>query len=80
MNSLLKRGAAGGNIMMRAFAAAMSGKDARTFMAELANERPELRMLNTNDLEGAARQLCAQRGIDYDSAMQTLSQGLDSLH
>ena len=79
MNSLLKRGVSGGNVMMQALAAAMSGRSAADFMSDLANTRPELRGLNFSNLEGAARTLCAQRGIDYDSAVQRLTQSLGSM-
>lgn len=79
MNSLLKRGVTGGNVMMQALAAFMSGKDAKTFMGELAQSHPELQALNLNDLDGAARTLCAQRGIDYESAVQSLKQSMGGL-
>ena len=54
----------GAAILLQAVGAAMRGESAQDFMSRLANERPELRQVNLNDLQGSAQKLCQQQGID----------------
>ena len=67
-------GSAGGgtNILLQAVGAAMRGESARDFMTRLANERPELRQVNLNDLQGTAQALAQQKGIDVNQLAQKI--------
>ena len=72
MNPLLKMlGGGGSNIftqlMMQAVGSAMRGETPQDFLRGLANSRPELRGIDLNDLEGSARKLAQQKGVDYES-------------
>lgn len=67
-------GAAGGgtNILLQAVGAAMRGESAHDFMTRLANERPELKQVNLNDLQGTAQALAQQKGIDVNQLAQKI--------
>ena len=67
-------GAAGGgtNILLQAVGAAMRGESAHDFMTRLANERPELKQVNLNDLQGTAQALAQQKGIDVNQLVQKI--------
>lgn len=70
MNSLLSMlgGAisdtAGSSILLQAVGAAMRGESPQAFMKRLANQHPQLKKMNLDDLQGTAQQLCQQKGID----------------
>ena len=58
-------------ILMQAIGAAMRGENPQTFMKRLANQHPQLRKMNLDDLQGAAQQLCQQSGVDpYELSRQ----------
>jgi hypothetical protein len=62
--SFLSGGNDAASILLQAVGAAMRGESAQDFMSRLANQRPELRQINLNDLQGSAQALCQQKGID----------------
>lgn len=60
-------GIAGGNsLFMQAVGAFMRGESPQDFMRNLANTRPELRGVDLNDINGSARRICQERGVDPD--------------
>lgn len=72
MNPLLSMLGGGGNnifaqIAMQAVGAALRGETPQDFLRGLANSRPELRGIDVNDLEGSARKLAQQKGVDFDT-------------
>ena len=87
MNSLLNMlGGMGGevasggtNILLQAVGAAMRGEDAQTFMKRLANQHPQLKKMNLSDLQGTAKQLCQQNGVDAEDLAKKLDGVIDPL-
>lgn len=72
MNPLLKMlGGGGGNVFaqiaMQAVGAYMRGDTPENFLRGLASTRPELKGLDLNDLEGSARKLAQQKGVDFET-------------
>lgn len=72
MNPLISMLGGGGNnifaqIAMQAVGAALRGETPQDFLRGLANTRPELRGIDVNDLEGSARKLAQQKGVDYET-------------
>lgn len=72
MNPLLSMLGGGGNnifaqIAMQAVGAALRGETPQDFLRGLASSRPELRGIDVNDLEGSARKLAQQKGVDFDT-------------
>ena len=53
-------------LFLQAMGAMMRGESPKDFMRNLANSRPELRGINLDDINGSARKLCQERGIDAD--------------
>ena len=57
----------GGNkYVMQAFGAMMRGEDPQTFLKNLANSTPQLQGLDLDNLEGTAKALCDQNGINMN--------------
>ena len=56
----------GGSLFMQAVGAMMRGESPQDFMRTLANSRPELRGVDLNDINGSARRICQERGVDPD--------------
>ena len=72
MNPLLKMlGGGGSNIFaklaMQAVGAALRGETPKDFLTKLAATRPELGSVDLNDLEGSARKIAQQKGVDYET-------------
>lgn len=65
-----------GNIMLQAVGAMMRGESPKDFMRNLANTRPELRGIDLEDINGSARKLCQQRGVDADKLADQIKQSL----
>ena len=69
-NSLMSflSGMAGGNngLFMQAVGAFMRGESPQDFMRNLANTNPALRGIDLNDINGSARKICQERGVDPD--------------
>jgi hypothetical protein len=85
MNSLLNLiGSQGGgingtNILLQAVGAAMRGESAQAFMKRLANQHPQLKKMNLDDLQGAAQQLCQQKGVDAEEMAKQIDGVVDPL-
>ena len=73
-NSLLgsSSGISGTNILLQAVGAAMRGESPQAFMKRLANQHPQLKRLNLDDLQGTANQLAQQNGVNIDDVTQQL--------
>ena len=72
MNPLLKMLGGGGSnvfaqIAMQAAGAALRGETPKDFLTKLAATRPELGGIDLNDLEGSARKIAQQKGVDYET-------------
>jgi hypothetical protein len=75
--------AAGGingmSILMQAIGAAMRGESPQAFMKRLANQHPQLRKMNLDDLQGSAQQLCQQKGVDAGELAKQLDGVIDPM-
>ena len=80
-NSLLSGsgGISGTSVLMQAIGAAMRGENPQAFMKRLANQHPQLKRMNLDDLQGTAQQLCAQKGIDPNQVAQQLDGVIDPM-
>lgn len=86
MNSLLSNfgntilnatsaGAGAGNmpsILLQALGAALRGETPQSFMQGLANQHPQLKQYDLNNLQNTAQQVCAQNGVDMNQAIQQI--------
>ena len=54
------------NIMMQALGAMMRGESPTDFLKGLANNNPQLKGLNLDDLEGTAKALCDKNNVNMD--------------
>lgn len=88
MNSLLNMlggmgnssgGANGSAILMQAVGAAMRGESPQAFMKKLANQHPQLKKMNLDDLMGSAQQLCQQNGVDVNEVKQQLDDAISPM-
>ena len=86
MNSLLSMlssmsGSAGGgsNILLQAVGAALRGESPQAFMKRLANQHPQLKRMNLDDLQGTAQQLCRQNGVDATDMAKKIDSVVDPL-
>lgn len=71
MNSIL--GMLGGNnIMFQAMGAMMRGENPRQFLSNLAQNNPQLRNLNLDNLEQTAQEVCNSNGVDMTSKIQEI--------
>ena len=61
------------SILMQAFGAAMRGETPQSFMANLANQHPQLRQYDLNNLQSTAQQLCSQNGANIDDAVNKIN-------
>ena len=75
-NSLLSllggSSSAGSALLMQAVGAALRGESPQAFMKRLANQHPQLKRMNLDDLQGSARELCRQQGVDPDEVARSL--------
>ena len=65
MNNFLM-GLGNNKIVMSAVGAMMRGENPRDFIKNLANTNPKLQGLDLDNLEGTAKALCDQNGIDMN--------------
>ena len=78
MNDILRMlggsasGPSGMTILMQAIGAAMRGEDPKTFMKRLANNHPQLKRMNLDDLYGSAQQLCKEKGLNPDDVAKSI--------
>lgn len=61
-----------GNMFMQAVGAFMRGESPQDFMRNLANTNPALRGVDLNDINGSARRICAERGVDADKLSEQI--------
>ena len=59
-------GGGSGNLMMQAVGAFMRGESPRDFLSNLAKTNPALRGIDLDDINGSARRVCQERGVDAD--------------
>ena len=80
-NSLLSSSGSisGMSILMQAIGAAMRGESPQAFMKRLANQHPQLKKMNLDDLQASAQQLCAQNGVDPNQLTQKLNGVIDPM-
>ena len=69
----------GSNILLQAIGAAMRGESPQAFMKRLANQHPQLKRMNLDDLQGTAQQLCQQKGISVEDAAKQLDSVIDPM-
>ena len=63
----------GGNkYVMSAIGAMMRGENPQAFMKNLANTNPALQGLDLDNLEGTARALCDQKGINMNELAEQI--------
>lgn len=85
MNSLLNLlgntagNANGTNILLQAVGAAMRGESPQQFMKRLANQHPQLKRMNLDDLQGTAQQLCQQQGVNAEEVAKQIDGVIDPL-
>ncbi len=65
-------GAQGTNILLQAVGAALRGESPQAFMKRLANNHPQLKKVNLDDLYGSAQQLCNERGLSMEEVTKTV--------
>ena len=71
MNSIL--GMLGNNnVMLQAFGAMMRGESPRQFLSGLAQNNPQLKGLNLDNLEQTAKDVCDSNGVDMTSKIQEI--------
>ena len=75
-NSLLSllggSSSAGTNLLLQAVGAALRGESPQAFMKRLANQHPQLKRMNLDDLQGTARDLCQQNGVNADDVARSI--------
>lgn len=69
-------GGGNNNIFLQAVGAMMRGESPKDFMRNLANSNPALRGINLDDINGSARRLCQERGVDADKLASEIKQSL----
>ena len=69
---LLSGGQGGTNILLQAIGAAMRGESPQTFMRNLANNHPQLKQIDFNDLYGSAEKLCKEKGLNPDEVAKSV--------
>ena len=83
MNPLLSilTGGGGGatQILMQAVGAAMRGESPEAFMRNLAQTNPQLKGLDLTNLEGTARSLAQQKGVDMGQITESVKGQINKL-
>ena len=64
------------NMMMKAMSAMMSGQNPRQFLSELAKNDPRLQGMDFNNLQQTAQNLCNQRGVNMNDAINQIKSGI----
>ena len=60
------------NILLQAVGAALRGESPQAFMKRLANQHPQLKRMNLDDLQGSAQQLCKEKGMNPDDVAKDI--------
>ena len=66
-------------ILMQAVGAAMRGESPQNFMKRLANQHPQLKKMNLDDLQATANALAQQNGVNVDEVTQQLDSMINPL-
>lgn len=77
--SMLTGGGGGMQIMMQAVGAAMRGESPEAFMQNLAKTNPKLRGMNLEDLEGTARSIAQNKGVDLNELTESVKATVNKL-
>lgn len=67
------------NPMLQALSAMMSGQSPQQFLQSLAQSNPQLKGIDFNNLEQTARNMCRQRGVDIDTAVNQITDKVNSM-
>lgn len=67
--------AGGTNILLQAVGAALRGEPPQAFMKRLANQHPQLKKMNLDDLQGEAAKLCKEKGVNAED----VAKGIDGV-
>lgn len=62
----------GPSILLQAIGAAMRGESPAAFMQRLANNHPQLKQVDFNDLYGSAQKLCKEKGLNPDDVARSI--------
>ena len=68
----------GTSILMQAIGAAMRGESAQDFMKKLANEHPQLKEIDMNDLTGSAEKLAKEKGMNIEQVKSQIDGAVSS--
>ena len=77
-NSLMNFFGGNGNLFMQAVGAFFRGESPQDFLRNLANSRPELKGIDLNDINGSARKICQERGVDADKLSAEIQQKINN--
>lgn len=72
MNSIMNMLGGNNNIMLQAMGAMMRGESPKQFLSNLAQNNPQLKGLDFNNLEQTAQTVCNNNGVDMNSKMNEL--------
>lgn len=61
-----------GNVMLQAMGAMMRGENPRQFLSSLAQNNPQLKGLDFNNLEQTAQTVCNNNGVDMNAKINEL--------
>jgi len=64
-------------IMFQAIGAALRGESPQKFLKNLANQHPQLKRMNLDDLMGSAQQLAQQNGVNIDDVTKQIDSIVD---
>ena len=67
------------NILMQAIGAALRHEDPTEFMMRLAQQHPQLKQYDLSNLQQTAQQICQQKGVDMQSAINQIDNITSSL-
>lgn len=67
--NLINRNNNGSNLLGSILGAMMSGQSPQDFLRAQAENNPQLRGMDFNDLEGTAKKLCQQQGKDINEVV-----------
>lgn len=67
------------SILMQAFGAAMRGESPQAFMQQLASQHPQLRQYDFSNLQATAQQVCQEKGVDMQEAINSIDNIANSI-
>lgn len=60
------------NMLLQAMGAAMRGESPQEFMQKLAQTHPQLRQYDLNNLQQTAQQVCQEKGVNMQDAINRI--------